>query len=174
MKNLIAQSIGFIGLLCGVLSFQNKRRKGILFFLILSCLSYFFHFLLLGALTGSVMNLVGALRNFVFYQRGKDWANKKIWLYLFMVVYILSTIFTWKNYFSLLPLVAALIGSVSLWMNEPRRTRLMMLTTPPCWFTYNLVSGSIPGMMTEIFNFSSIIVGIIRFDIRKAPSKTAE
>ena len=166
MKNLIAQSIGFAGLICGILSFQNKERKGILFFLILSSMAYFFHYMLLGALTGSVLNLIGAVRNYVFYQREKDWANKKIWLYLFIGIYLLSTFYTWKNYFSLLPLVAALIGSVSLWLKNPKYTRMIMLTTPPCWFTYNLVSGSIPGLLTEVFNFTSIIVGIVRFDIR--------
>ena len=169
MNYWVAQLIGFAGLTFSILSFQQKQRQGILFFQILAALAYFFHFLLLGALTGSVMNLFGAARNVVFYYQEKAWAGKKFWVYLFILIYIVSTIFTWKNGYSIFPLVGMIVGTVGFRMKNPKYTRLIMLVSPPCWFTYNLVSGSIPGMLTEVFNIGSIVVGIIRFDLKKTP-----
>jgi hypothetical protein len=172
MKIWIAQIIGFIGLLLGVLSFQQKQRKGILLFQILASGVYFFHFLLLGALTGAVMNILGAARNWVFYHQDKPWAGKVIWLYFFLIAYAISTLLTWKNPSSILPLIGMYAGTVSYWLKNPKSIRLVILFSPPCWFTYNLIAGSIPGMLTEIFTAVSVIVAIVRFDLRKQqPSK---
>lgn len=172
MKIWIAQAIGFIGLFLAILSFQQKQRKGILFFQILSSGVYFCHFLLLGALTGAVMNIFGAMRNWVFYHKEKTWANKVIWLYLFLALYTVSTVLTWKNIYSIFPLIGMYSGTVSFWLKTPKYIRLVVLFAPPCWFTYNLISGSIPGMLTEAFSFVSIIVAIIRFDLLKQSQGT--
>jgi hypothetical protein len=169
MKIWIAQIIGFIGLFTAVLSFQQKQRKGILFFQILASAAYFFHFLLLGALTGAVMNIIGATRNWVFYHKDKPWANKIVWLYFFLAIYTLSTALTWKNAYSLLPMIGMYAGTVSYWLKTPKYIRITILLSPPCWFTYNLICGSIPGMLTEIFTAVSVIIALIRFDLLKQP-----
>lgn len=157
MKNWIAQGIGFAGLAFALLSFQRKERKGILFFQTVASLSFFFHYFILCAYTGSVMNLLAATRNIVFYHKEKKWASKRYWLYLFITIYIISTVFTWKSNYSILPLIGVVVGTISFWMKSPRLTRLIILISPPCWFIYDLFSGSIPGMITEIFTFTSIL-----------------
>ena len=171
MKNLAIQAIGFIGLFFVALSFQNKQRKGILLFQMLASVFYVIHFLLLGALTGFIMNLISIARCYVFYNKEKEWASKKIWLYFFMVLATLGAVFTWKNSFSILPMIGMCVGTASFWMNNPKHIRLLILISPPCWFTYNLISGSIAGMITEIFSLTSVVIGIIRFDIMKPSSK---
>ncbi len=170
MGNWIAQAIGFAGLILAILSFQKKERNGILFFQIMASLAYFVHFLLLGAVTGAIMNLLGATRNYIFSNQEKGWAGKPFWLYLFIAVYVLAAALTWKGPYSLLPMAGMIVGTVSFWIKDPKVTRLVFLLSPPCWFMYNLISGSIPGMATEIFTAASILVGIIRFDLRKRPS----
>ncbi|MGE5473879.1 MAG: YgjV family protein [Ignavibacteriales bacterium] len=172
MSAAIIQAIGFAGLLFAVLSFQNKQRKNILLCQIIGSIFYIFHFLLLGAITGSIMNLIGAVRSYVFYNREKKWASKLIWLYIFLFLVIIGALFTWKNNFSILPMIAMCVSTVSFWMKNPKYIRLIMLLSPPCWLTYNIVSGSIPGVMTEIFVFISLITGIIRFDIIKPSDKS--
>jgi hypothetical protein len=169
MDNAMAQTIGFAGLILAMLSFQKKERNGILLFQIMASLAYFVHFLLLGAVTGSIMNLLGATRNYIFANREKGWAGKPFWLYLFIAVYAVVTALTWKGPYSLLPMAGMIVGTVSFWIKDPKVTRLVFLLSPPCWFTYNLIAGSIPGMATEIFTVTSILVGIVRFDLRKRP-----
>ena len=50
---------------------------------------------------------------------------------------------------------------------EASKVRLLTLLNSPFWFTYNLISGSLPGVMTEILISGSIIIGMIRLDRRK-------
>lgn len=171
MNNWAIQAIGFGGLLFAIISFQKKDRKGILFFQILASSAYFFHFLFLGAATGSIMNILGAIRNYIFYNKDKSWANKIFWLYFFIAIYIVCALFTWKNSYSALPLIGMIAGTISFWMKNPKYIRLVILISPPCWFIYNLVSGSIPGMITEVFSIASVIIGIIRLDIQGSSGK---
>jgi hypothetical protein len=167
MENLIIQSIGFVGLLFFVLSVQIKQRKGILLFQVLGCLVYSVHFFLLGAITGAITDFIGAIRSYVFYNKEKKWASNIAWLYFFVALFIISALLTWKNIYSILPMLGMIAITVSQWMNNPKYIRRIMLLSPPCWFTYSLVTGSIPGMLTETIAFISIVVGIIRLDIMK-------
>ncbi|TCL67401.1 inner membrane protein [Hydrogenispora ethanolica] len=167
MKDWMIQGIGFVGLILAFVSFQNKQKQGILFYQILASLAYLCHFFLLGAFTGSVMNLLGAVRNGVFYQQDQKGSGGRFWLYFFIAAYIASTVWTWKGYYSLLPMTGMIAGTISFWMKDPKWIRLIMLISPPCWFTYNLLSGSIPGMMTEVFNIISLAAALIRFDFAR-------
>ncbi len=165
MTNWVIQGIGFVGMFLSFISFQRKTKKNILLFQILSSLVYFSHFLLLGALTGSIMNFIGATRNAVFCQRERKWANHPLCLYFFLAIYLVAAVWTWQDYASLLPLVGMIASTISFWMKKPKLIRMIMLISPPCWFAYNLISGSLPGMFTEVFNLLSLFIAIVRFDL---------
>lgn len=169
--NYFAQAIGFVGMLFAFISFQRNNNKGILFFQIMATTAFIFHFLLLGAYTGAMMNLLGALRNIVFFYKEKKWASKRYWLYLFNVLYIVCGIMTWKGLYSLLPMVAMVVSTIGLWLNNPRHTRFLVFPSSPCWLVYNIITNSIAGIFTEIFVLCSLTIGIIRFDIIKSGNK---
>lgn len=167
MLNTIAQIIGIAGLIFAIITFQNNSHKGILFYQIIATIFFTIHFSLIGAFTGAAMNLLGGARNAVFYHRDKKWANSKIWLYIFLTIYIIAGILTWKNIYSILPVTAMVVSTVGVWIKNPKLTRFIVLPTSPCWLIYNLVSSSYAGVLAEIFIFSSIIAAIIRFDFLK-------
>lgn len=171
MLNYIAQVIGFAGLVFAIISFQKNNNKGILFFQVMASLTFFLHFVMLGAYTGAIMNLSGAIRNCVFYNREKSWADKKVWLYIFISINIIVGLLTWKNFYSILPIMATSLSCIGLWIRNPRYTRFVVLTSSPCWLVYNIISSSVAGVLTEVFALSSLIVGIYRFDIVKLTHK---
>ena len=74
-------------------------------------------------------------------------------------------IVTWSGYFSILPILAMTIDSFAVWNKKTRNIRLLMMVPRPLWFIYNLIVSSYAGMITEVFVFFSLLVGIIRFDI---------
>lgn len=170
----IAQAVGIVGLTFAVISFQKNSNKGILFFQVLAELTFFVHFTLLGAYTGAYMNLIGAVRNLVFYNREKRWAQSKNWVFVFIAVYVIIGILTWKNEFSILPIIAMTLSSIALWIKNPKFTRLIVLPSSPCWLIYNIESSSIAGVLTESFVLSSLIIAIIRFDVWKQPQVVKE
>ncbi len=168
MLNIFGQIVGFAALLFIVLSFQSKTREKILFFQLMGSIFYFLNLLLLGAITGGVSMMLGAVRNYVFAQKGKKaWANSPVWLFLFLALFIIAGTLTYKDVYSLLPIAGMSLGTLSFWMTDPRKLRLFILSTTPFWITYNFISGSIAGTMLEVFSMISIIIAIIRFDILK-------
>ena len=80
---------------------------------------------------------------------------------MFVVLGFLS----WHGPISLFIIVAKLISSVSLGINNPLIIRLMNLVVYPCWLIYNIYMGSIAGIISDVAIFTSIIIAVIRLDI---------
>ncbi|MFH1243316.1 MAG: YgjV family protein [Pseudomonadota bacterium] len=170
-NQILAQVIGFIAFLFIVLSFQNNKRSLILLFLIIAQTSFVVHFALLGAWTAVAMNAVSASRTYVFNQRDvRNWANNRIWFYLFLALFWIAGIIVWEGYYSLFPILAMTAETIGLWMKETKQIRLLNLIPRPLWFFYNFIVGSYAGMVTEVFVFCSIVIGIFRFDLSKSSS----
>lgn len=159
MNEIIIQGIGFIGFILAIITFQKNSRKFILFSQMSSAFFYSIHFLLIGGITGTVMNTISILRNYVFYK-----TKSKYFLYIIIFIYILFGIIFWESYLSFLPIFAMISGSIAFWIKDTRKIRYLSLISPPLWFIYNYYVGSIPGILNEVFLFFSIIIGIFRFD----------
>ena len=171
MTETIGQIIGFVAMGIIVVSYQQKTHKNILVFQMVSGLLFTIHYILLGAYTGAVMNLLGAFRSLVYANRDKKWASSVVWPILFSVGFLISGILTWNNTYSVFPLIAMLMSSVVLWIEQPKINRIFSLPTSTCWLIYNIKKISIAGIVTEIFVLTSIIIGIIRLDIKTKNSK---
>ncbi len=167
MLETIGQVVGFIAMAIIVISYQQKTHKNILVFQMVSGLLFTAHYILIGAYTGAIMNLVGAFRSLVYSNRNKKWASSIIWPILFSIGFLISGILTWENAFSVLPLIAMLMSSVVLWIEKPKINRIFSLPTSTCWLIYNIKTDSLAGIATEVFILTSIVIGIIRLDIKK-------
>lgn len=179
---LIAQIFGIIGMIFNIIVFQQKRQDRVLIFQFFAAVSFALNYLLLGAVIGGLLNIVGAFRAVVFYFKDKTKANSVMWLIVFIVAFASSypltfTVFgtqpTVKNFIiELLPVLAMIIATVSLRLGSAKAVRLFGLTSSPMWLVYNCFSGSIGAVASEILNLISIVVGIIRLDIRKGNRDT--
>jgi len=168
MFNFLTQLIGFIALILLLIVYQKEKRPNILLLKLLSSIFYAIHFALLGAWTGSAMNVVATSRSYVFQQRTKKkLADNKIWLFGFLVIIILSTAFTWEGNHSLLPMIGTLIYTFAFWMKNERWIRLLSLVGIPFWMIYNVMVNSFAGIIAQVFLTISILIGIIRFDKKR-------
>ena len=100
----------------------------------------------------------------------KKWANKKIWLYLFLASIIISSYFTWQNTYSILPAIALFIGTIAYWQEDAKKVRAISLFSRPFWLIYSILVLSIPGIIVEILILTSTIIGILRHDLEKSVS----
>ena len=162
-----AQIIGFIGAFTYFLVFQMKKRSSILAINILAGLIFVVHFSLIGAYTGAAMNVVCALRCTIYYFSDRKWAKSKAWLAVFIGVSVVLGVLTWGDIYSIFPLMAMVITSISFWLKKESHIRLLTLPTQPGWMIYNIHNNSISGLLTDIVIFSSILIAIIRYDIIK-------
>ena len=54
---------------------------------------------------------------------------------------------------------------------DAKSTRLYSFITSPSWLVYDCISGSIGGILTESISLVSIVVGVLKHDIKKNVKK---
>lgn len=180
--NILAQAFGIVGMLFNILVYQQKKQRGVLICQFFAALSFALNYLLLGAIIGGLLNLVGVVRALVFYFEKRTKANSVVWLIIFIVAFaasypltflVFGTPMTPKNFIiEMLPVIAMIIATVSLRLGSARAVRAFSIFSSPMWLTYNCFSGSIGAIASEILNLISIVVGIIRLDIKRNKDKT--
>ena len=129
-------------------------------------------YFLLGAYTGLALDIVGVLRDIVYYNKGKKWASSNWWTVFWVLVMLVVGIFTYQNWISLLMTAAMALNTVSFSFTKPKLVRTTILISSPLLLVYNILTGSIGGVINELFTEISSVVGIIRYDIKKK-DKTA-
>ncbi len=167
MAVIIAQVLSFFGAGLNALSFQQKTRKNIITVQICAAITFIIHYILLGAYTGAALNGISLFRSIVFVNNDKKWAKNPMWLIFFVVLNIVSSILTWSDWSSILPAIAMSLTTVSYWLKNEKYIRIVTFPSSPCWLVYNIITGSIGGIVTEILVMSSILIAIVRYDILK-------
>jgi hypothetical protein len=165
---LVAQLVGFGGLTLAIIAFQINNRKKLILLHMAAATIFTLHFFMLGAFTGASLNAINIARNYIFAKKyDYKWARSPWVLATFITLFVIAGALTWDGWYSVLPVIGMVAGSVAFWMKNTTTIRFLALIAPPCWFAYNFIVGSIPGMIAEILIFSSIVAAIIRYDILK-------
>ncbi len=126
------------------------------------------HFVLLDAWTGAAMNILAALRAYVFNLRDSKWyIDHPLVVYLFIDLFWIGGLLTWDGFHSILPVISLTLECFALWSKKTKYIRWILLSSFPFWTIYHIIVGSYAGIATESFVAISIIVSIIRFDVLK-------
>ena len=172
MNEIVGQIVGYAALVVVIFSFQRNKRSALLLIMLGGLLLFATSYALLHAWTGSLANLIEAGVTFVAYKKeDKVWAKQPYWLYIFIGLYVLSGVITARSWADTLPIIAQTFGAIAVWQTSSRRIRYLMLIPRPLWFTYNLIVGAQAAMIAEVLIFTSVVVGIVRFDILKQKEK---
>ena len=163
--NWLAQGIGLIAVLVFIISFQIKSNRALLVMQMLGDTLFCIQFILLGAFTGCLSLLVMVIRNIIFLcKENYSWARWKGWPWVFVLLSFVVSVYTWDGWKSILPFVAAAVGTFAYWENNAREFRTSNLfCASPCWLVYDLIVGSYAGALNEAIMIVSIVVSIIRF-----------
>ena len=178
MTELIAQILGILAMIVVFFSFQQRTQKHIAIFQFVSSSLWTVHFLLLGAYTGCILNIIAVIPDVIFMQRNKHkWAAHVGWLIgtvavCFGVYALTFTVFdkepTLPNLIlELLPVLGMAASTTALRQKEARHVRLFSLMSSPLWLVYDAVNRSIGGSITEIISILSIGIGMFRLDRKK-------
>lgn len=165
------QLVGFIAMALDCFAFQAKKRIRILQIQIAACVFWILQMVLLGGYTGAAMNLLAIGRAVVFMQKDKyTWAKSKWTLFLTIAAFVSAAMMTFENSLSLLPMVAMIILTIALYISDERKIRILSLLSIPFWFFYDFNIGSYAGVASEIMNFTSIVIALIRYRKKKQTS----
>lgn len=178
IMTVVSQAIGIVAMAVGVLSFQFRTQRGILAMQLLGSTLFALHFYLIGALSGALLNAIGIVRALIFLQRNRRaWAASPVWIYVFSALFlaeyalmflVFGTPPTLKNFLlELLPVGGMIATTFSFRCRHARQVRLISSISSPLWLMYNAFHGSLGGVLVEIFNLISILLGFLRMDRRK-------
>lgn len=183
---IIAQIISIVGMLMGVLSYQQKGKARILFFQLLGSALFVVHFYMIGAYMGAILNFVAIIRALIFIFEDKIHAEHPAWTVGFILIYILSyvAIFTIPNekihveptvknlILEVLPVIAMTVTTIAFRHKDEKILRRVAFISSPLWLTYNSINFSSGGIIGEALNLSSAVVGTIRLDRKKNEEQT--
>lgn len=164
---IISDIFGVVGVLLTVILYQQKNRKSLLVYKLIIDVVWLGHYAFMGAYSGAVVCVIAASRELIFVKRDPRNKNGIIWLPIFIVIAIVSTVFTWNNVFSILTCLASCIAVVSFFIGKPRLSRLLVFPISTCMLIYDIACGSVAGICNECFAISSSAVGIFLHDRKK-------
>lgn len=172
-----AQILSIAGLACVVASYQQKKKSALILCQLAGGALFGVHYLLLGAYAGFLLNIIAVTRALVFYKEDLPRQVGNIWVWIFhglcLVAYILTfTVFdtepSVKNLFlEILPAIGMVCLSISFNMTGAKEIRRLGTVSSVCWLIYNFAHLSIGGIACEAMCLVSIIVGILRHDVKK-------
>jgi hypothetical protein len=90
-----------------------------------------------------------------------------VWLVVFVIISLVASAVTWVEWYSILPAAAMILTTISYWLKSETKIRLVTFPSSPCWLVYNIIVGSVAGIVTECVVMASLIVAIVRYDILK-------
>ena len=168
---LIGQALGVVAVILGFITYQMKSPKKLLIVNLITCGVFCLHYLLIGAISGAVMNGIGIIRNIVYTNRDKKVFSSPAWPFIFAAIMVIGGLVTWQDWRSVLMVSALFINSLALSLKNAQHIRFSLLITCPLVLIYDVLLHSYGGMVYEGMSIVSAIIGIIRF--RKTGQETA-
>lgn len=163
--DIMIQLIGGLGIIASIISFQCKKHKAILFFRSLNEFIFAVQYFLLGAYTGTAMNLIGCVRNIIFTKRISQNKKTTAATVFFGILFLLFGIFTWQGAKSILIILAKVLSTIAYSNKNTTLVRGIIFITCTSWLIYNCCVFSIAGVLCEAFTLISLLIGVIRLDV---------
>lgn len=121
------------------------------------------HYLCLGGIAGMIPNAVGIFRELVFINRkDKKWAGSIIWPIVFIILNWGLGFRTFHSWYNLLPITASTFVTISLWIDNPKLTKLITIPISTAFLIYDIIIGSYIGIVNETVSIFSIILYFIK------------
>ncbi len=122
------------------------------------------HYLFLGAFSGSVTKIIALIRNEIIILKDKNKKLNNIYiLMIFILAYIAAGILTYKNIYSLLPIIAASIYLIFVWNGDEYKTKKTAFFCYFLWLIYNIFVLSIAGIISNVVSIISTFIAIINY-----------
>ncbi len=160
---LLGHVIGLIGTAVFFISYQCFNKKKLLILQTLGTALMGVQYLLIGGYAGFTLNMVGIVRNLLYYHRDKK-PLSGLWLPIVTSAVMTAVGFlSWEGYHSLLIIAGLAINAFCLGVCDSQNLRKSVLVTCPMVLLYSVFEGSYGGMLNESITLISAVVGIVRY-----------
>lgn len=165
---IIPQILGLLAVACFFLCYQLKRRKDIIFLNFISRCLYFIQYILLGAFSGAIFDILAAVVSVLAAKKNTDFIKKHIKFFVIIsnaLILIIGLFIAYlsKSVLDLFALAGVLLEINAMWPTRENVIRLISLLAIPFWLTYNLLSGAYGSAIGNVLIVFSIITALIRY-----------
>lgn len=164
---LLAQLIGFAGLLNNIISLQQSKKINVLIFQIMANLCYFIQYLLLGGISASLVSFLAIFRSCVYYYYDvRSLKKPNFTLIIFITLTIILGVMCYNNPLSLIPIITSIMYTYAIWQNDLKKFRVIAIIVPILWIVYNHHVNAYIAVISCLIEFLSALVAIIRLDFK--------
>lgn len=146
-SELFAQAVGLIASAFLILSYLVKSDQKLKLLMCISFSIFSLHYFLLHAFVGMFVNIMDVLRI------SSSMTKKKIIfvMYGFIFSYIAIGAFKYEIFIDIFPVLASVLGTISMYKLSGIRFRLVLFIISCLWLTYGIFVLSIGAIVTNIF-----------------------
>lgn len=146
---------------------QKQKWKMLLFYGINNVFSVIMYFSF-NRIATAIISIVATIRTFLFmFYSLKKLKPNIIWLIVFEIGYVVTTILTWQDALDLLPLVALLAAGYGSWQENPTILRVSYIISNSSYVIYSAVIGAYISMAFKIITFLSSVFSFIYYCLLK-------
>ncbi|MBE6808854.1 MAG: YgjV family protein [Ruminococcaceae bacterium] len=168
MRYLIPQIIGLLAVGLFLLSYQMKKRKNIIITNVISRALYILQYLLLGAFSGALLDILGMISSVVAERKHKTFIKKHlkiIFLSINLSIVIVGLMISVvnKSFLDIFPVIGVLLHTSAFWISNEKIIRRVSLLGSPFWFIYNFASKAYGSSIGDVLTIVSIIIAMIKY-----------
>lgn len=158
---LISQIVGFIAFVISLIAFHRNKKEKIFKTLMVANFLDIMHYLLLGAYSGCFTKIIALVRNEIIILKEKNQKfNNTLVLITLFIIYLISGILTYKNIYSVLPILAAMIYLYFVWNGDELKVKKAAFYCYFLWLIYNICVFSIVGIISNCVSLISTFIAM--------------
>lgn len=155
MNVVIGNIVALFGSLLMVYTGKIEEKKKIIYVQTIQITLLIISNLILGGITGAIINAISCIRNILCY---KDKLKTKEKIILVLLSASLSIYFNNLGIIGLLPLIANVIYTILMDMKNVVKFKILIIFTLILWFIYDL---HIKSYSSSVFDFMTIMTNIV-------------
>ncbi len=168
MAFIIAQTIGLAATVISIVSAQLKKIYWILFFEFVANMLVTLNYVLLGGMSGGYVCLVASVQTAVscIYIYRKISVPKGVTA-VFFGLYILVSVYTYSTPVDILACLCAITFALSIVQTKSSAYRIFIGINSLLWILYDIIVLAYTMIITHGLLLISVIIAILRHDIKK-------
>ena len=159
---IISQLFAFVAFIFSLIAFHRSKKENILKTSIASNIFDIIHYLFLNAYSGMVTKVLAFFRNCFVLFKDKRKKQYHIFFFVFLVLYIIAGILTYKSIYSVLPIIAAITYLYAIYYCKELTIKSVSCGGYVLWLIYNICIFSVVGIISSIVAIISTAIAIYR------------
>jgi len=169
LSELIGQSVGIVGMVLAMISFQCKKHRNYCILQASSGASFALSFFILNSPTAALLNFFNILRGYAFGIAPEK--SRKFFLPILIILYTGASVATFDVHGTVFSMIVCLLvctaqiaGTVVMYTANGKLIRIVQNAyISPAWMVHNVYTFHVGGILCEAFNFASSLIALIRF-----------